>query len=417
MDCEIITIGNELVSGRALDLNSWYAAGRLIASGLGVTRITSVGDDPEMVSNALKRAVRDSGFVIITGGLGSTDDDMTSEIAAKALERPLERNNYLFEKIKGHFERRGSQMNSSLSKMAFMPEGSRILNPKGDACGYSLEKGAVRLYFLPGVPDQMRYLLDKFVLPEIVGCCDTLPVMRQRILKLYGLEEPGISEALKELKGKTGILLGFYPDFPENHITLSLRGENESSVTGELDRAEREIRRLIGEYIFSSGPESMAEVVGKMLLKGSYTISVAESCTGGLLGHRLTEVPGSSGYFMGGIVAYSNRAKIDLLKVNPETLDRYGAVSGNTAEEMAKGVRKYFRTDLGISVTGIAGPGGGTMSKPVGTVYLGIDGEKDTFTGMYRFRGSREKVKLNASAMALDWIRRYIDGYPFLPGI
>lgn len=415
---EIITIGNELSSGRTLDLNSWYAAGRLTASGLRVTRITSVGDDHKMVSDALKRAVEASRFVIVTGGLGSTDDDITNEIVAQALNRPLCLDQQMLEQIKDHAKVRKIKVTSSLEKMAWMPEGSRMLNPEGTACGFSLIEKEVHLYFLPGVPDQMRYLMDKIVLPEILSRYKTLPIMRQRILKLYGLNEPGIAEIFKKIQGKTGnIVFGFYPRFPENHITISLRGQDEPTVTKELDRVEMEVRRLVGSYIFAAGDQNMEEVVGHLLLEKNLSISVAESCTGGLIGHRLTSVPGSSSYFHGGVVVYSNQSKVDLLRVDPRTLETHGAVSERTVEEMARGVKDRIKTDLGLAVTGIAGPDGGTRQKPVGTVHVGLAARGKTFSREYRFWGNRGQVKLNSSMMALDWVRRYLNGNPFLPGI
>ncbi|MFH1292606.1 MAG: competence/damage-inducible protein A [Pseudomonadota bacterium] len=415
---EIITIGNELSSGRTLDLNSWYAAGRLTASGLRVTRITSVGDDHKMVSDALKRAVEASRFVIVTGGLGSTDDDITNEIVAQALNRPLCLDQQMLKQIKDHARARKIKITSSLEKMAWMPEGSRMLNPEGTACGFSLIEKEVHLYFLPGVPDQMRYLMDKIVLPEILSRYKTLPIMRQRILKLYGLNEPGIAEIFKKIQGKTGnIVFGFYPRFPENHITISLRGQDEPTVTKELDRVEMEVRRLVGSYIFAAGDQNMEEVVGHLLLEKNLSISVAESCTGGLIGHRLTSVPGSSSYFHGGVVVYSNQSKVDLLRVDPRTLETHGAVSERTVEEMARGVKDRIKTDLGLAVTGIAGPDGGTRQKPVGTVQVGLAARGKTFSREYRFWGNRGQVKLNSSMMALDWVRRYLNGNPFLPGI
>ena len=415
---EIITIGNELSSGRTLDLNSWYAAGRLTASGLRVTRITSVGDDHKMVSDALKRAVEASRFVIVTGGLGSTDDDITNEIVAQSLNRPLCLDQQMLGQIKDYARANKIKITSSLEKMAWMPEGSRMLNPEGTACGFSLIEKEVRLYFLPGVPDQMRYLMDKIVLPEILSRYKTLPIMRQRILKLYGLNEPGIAEIFKKIQGKTGnIVFGFYPRFPENHITISLRGQDEPTVTKELDRVEMEVRRLVGPYIFAAGDQNMEEVVGHLLLEKNLSISVAESCTGGLIGHRLTSVPGSSSYFHGGVVVYSNQSKADLLRVDPRTLETHGAVSERTVEEMARGVKDRIKTDLGLAVTGIAGPGGGTRQKPVGTVHVGLAAREKTFSREYRFWGNRGQVKLNSSMMALDWVRRYLNGNPFLPGI
>ena len=415
---EIITIGNELSSGRTLDLNSWYAAGRLTASGLRVTRITSVGDDHKMVSDALKRAVEASRFVIVTGGLGSTDDDITNEIVAQALDRPLCLDQQMLEQIKDYARANKIKITSSLEKMAWMPEGSKMLNPEGTACGFSLIEKEVHLYFLPGVPDQMRYLMDKIVLPEILSRYKTLPIMRQRILKLYGLNEPGIAEIFKKIQGKTGnIVFGFYPRFPENHITISLRGQDEPTVTKELDRVEMEVRRLVGPYIFAAGDQNMEEVVGHLLVEKNLSISVAESCTGGLIGHRLTSVPGSSSYFHGGVVVYSNQSKADLLRVDPRTLETHGAVSERTVEEMARGVKDLIKTDLGLAVTGIAGPDGGTRQKPVGTVHVGLAARGKTFSREYRFWGNRGQVKLNSSMMALDWVRRYLNGNPFLPGI
>jgi nicotinamide-nucleotide amidase len=337
---------------------------------------------------------------------------------AEALNRPLCLDQQMFEQIKGHAELRKVEITSSLEKMAWMPEGSKMLNPRGTACGFSITEKDVQLYFLPGVPDQMRYLMDKFVLPEILSLYKTLPVMRQRILKLYGLNEPGIAETFKELQGKTGnIVFGFYPHFPENHITISLRGQDEPTVTKELDRVEREIKRLLGPYIFATGNQCMEEVVGHLLLKKKLTISVAESCTGGLIGHRLTSVPGSSEYFLGGVIVYSNQSKTDLLRVDPKTLKTYGAVSGRTVEEMACGARQQVKTNLGLAVTGIAGPDGGTRQKPVGTVYVGLAAGDKYFSKEYRFWGNREQVKLNSSMMALDWVRRYLNGDPFLPGV
>jgi nicotinamide-nucleotide amidase len=418
MHGEIITIGNELISGRTLDLNGWYAAGRLTASGLKITGIATVGDNPAEVTKALKMAVEKSGFVIVTGGLGSTEDDMTNEIVADALNRPLCLDKQMFEQIKSYVAARGIEMSSSLEKMAWMPEGSKILNPQGNVCGFSLVEDKVRLYFLPGVPDQMRYLMDRYVLPEILKHVKTLPVLRQRILKLYGLNEPGMAEILKDLPRKNeNILLGFYPQFPENHITISLRGRDEQTIMRELDKAEREVMSLLGPYIFANGVESMEEVVGEKLRNKGLTISVAESCTGGLIGNLLTNTPGSSDYFMGGLMVYSNQSKTDLLNVSKEVIEKNGAVSDITVREMTEGVKKKMGTDIGLAVTGIAGPGGGSREKPVGTVYIGLSTNRETFTGKYRFWGTRKQIKKNIAMMALDWVRRYLNGDSFLPGL
>lgn len=415
---EIITIGTELISGRILDLNSWYAAGKLTAAGLKVTRITTVADDPDMVTRALKEAVRDSRFVITTGGLGSTEDDLTSEIVARALDRPLCLDREMFERIKRFVEVRGMEMSPSLEKMAWVPEGSRMINPDGNACGYSLKEKDDQLYFLPGVPDQMRYLMDKFVIPDLLATYKTLPVLRHKILKFYGLSEDRISEMLKELpKTLEHIILGFYPNFPENHVTVSLRGQDEPTVMDAINRAVMEIRALVGPFLFATDDKSMEKVVGNLLREREMTIALAESCTGGLIGNLLTNVAGSSHYFQGGMITYSNQSKSDLLDVLPDTLTRYGAVSNETVREMARGVRKRLGTDLGLAVSGIAGPDGGTRQKPVGTVHIGLASAQETHAARYRFWGTRWQIKRNAAAMALDWVRRHLNGYSLLPGI
>lgn len=418
MYCEIIAIGNELISGRTHDVNSWYAAGKLTFAGLEVRRITSVGDDKEMVSMALKQALKKSRFIIITGGLGTTDDDITSEIVSKALNRPLFLNKERLKQIRSRAEQMGIEVTPAVEKMAWMPEGSILLSQDSLACGFFMIEGKTHLYFLPGVPDQMRQLMDNFVLPHILGLEKTLPVMRHRTLKLYGINEPEIAERLKGLRGKTGdIVLGFYPRFPENQITLSLRNNDGDTAERELNRVEVEIRRLVGHYIFADENEDMEDIVGRALRERGLTIAGAESCTGGMIGHRLTNVAGSSEYFQGSIVAYSNESKTAFLNVRKETIDIYGAVSDKTVREMAGGIRERMNADLGLAVTGIAGPGGGSKEKPVGTVYVGLATGDKVFSGRYHFSGDREQIKLNTSNAALDWVRRYLNGYPFLPGI
>ncbi len=415
---EIITIGNELVSGRTPDLNAWYAAGRLAACGLGVTRITTVGDDPGRAAAAIKEAVGSSRFVIVTGGLGSTEDDLTNEIVAQALERPLRRDEEMFELIRRYVFRRGLEMTPSMEKMAWVPEGSRMINPRGTVCGFSLVENDVKLYFLPGVPDQMRFLMDRFVLPEILLDCETLPVMRQRTLKLYGVSEPDLAERLKGLPaGGPNVELGFYPHFPENHVSISARGRDEAGALAELDRLESEIRRVLGAHVFATGDEGMGHAVGNALRGKGLTLSTAESCTGGRIGDMITDSPGSSEYFVGGVVAYDNKAKSKFLGVPREILEAHGAVSEETAGAMAQGARSVFGSALALAVTGIAGPGGGSGEKPVGTVCLGLAAGSETIARRYRFWGGREQIKSNTAMMALDWVRRYVLGYPLLPGL
>ena len=419
MQGEIITIGNELISGRAVDTNARYVAERLAGHGLVVNRIITVGDDPAWVSRAIKDVLADGlDFIVVTGGLGSTEDDMTNQIVADTLNRPLRLHVEKFRQIQQHVEAMGVRMTPSLEKMAWMPRDSELLSPTEEMCGFSLVEGKATLYFLPGVPAQMRHLMETYVLPHLLSRQAPRPVTRYRVLKVYGLSEPEISEILKRVKRKDPRLsVGYYPHFPENHLSLGMQGLEEQAVDREMERVESEIRALLGEHIFGSDADTMSGVVGRLLQERGLSLATAESCTGGLIGNLVTNNPGSSAYYIGGVVSYANQAKIDLLGVDPDLLKSYGAVSGPVARSMADGVSAALRSDIGLAVTGVAGPEGGSREKPVGTVHIGLATPSGTFAGKYFFRGKRRQIKSNAAIMALDWARRYLCGYPFLPGL
>ncbi len=415
---EIIVIGNELVSGKTRDLNGWYASGCLLSCGLEVNEITTVGDNYNTLSAALRRAVKRSHFIIVTGGLGPTEDDLTTQIAAKALGRPLCFDETLLDHIREGTNRLGLTWSPSLEKLAWLPRGAKILDPHGHTCGYSLSKKDSQVYFLPGVPEQMRELMDRVVVPDILRRYTPVTVPRHRVLKVYGLSKSQIVDVFKGLKDdRKKVMFGFYPFPPEHRITITVRGEDEVEIERQLTRAEDKVRNLLGSYVFASGDKTMEAVVAELLREKDMTLSVAESCTGGLIGHRLTSISGSSLYFERGLIVYSNRSKVEMLGVRQQTIDSYGAVSDQTVREMAAGVKKTAKTDMGLAVTGIAGPLGGTEDKPVGTVFIGLSVRGKVFSGHYRFSGDRDKVKLNAAEMALDWVRRYLNGYPFIPGI
>jgi nicotinamide-nucleotide amidase len=264
----------------------------------------------------------------------------------------------------------------------------------------------------------MRELMNRCVIPDILRRYKPAAVPRHRILKVYGLSESRISDVFKGLSDELKkVMFGFYPSFPENHITITVRGKDDTEIERELNRAEKKIRHLLGPYIFTSGDTTMESVVGELLKERNKTISIAESCTGGLIGHRLTSVSGSSLYFERGLIVYSNVSKVEMLGVTQHTIDTHGAVSDQVVREMAEGVKRIAKTDMGLAVTGIAGPLGGLEDKPVGTVFIGLSVDGKIFSGHYRFSGDRDKVKYTTSEMALDWIRRYFNGYPFIPGI
>ncbi|MBW1672410.1 MAG: nicotinamide-nucleotide amidohydrolase family protein [Deltaproteobacteria bacterium] len=399
MQTEIVIIGNELISGKTRDLNGWYASGCLLSHGLEASEIRTVGDNYDTLSSVLKSAVKRSHFVLVTGGLGPTEDDLTTEIASKALDMPLFLDQAVLDHIKNTTKKLALHWSPSLEKLAWLPKGAKMLDPQGEMCGFSILKGDCLLYFLPGVPEQMR-------------------VPRHRILKVYGLSESRISDVFKGLSDELKkVMFGFYPSFPENHITITVRGKDDTEIERELNRAEKKIRHLLGPYMFASGDTIMESVVGELLKERKKTISVAESCTGGLIGHRLTSIAGSSLYFERGLIVYSNVSKVEMLGVMQHTIDSHGAVSDQVVREMAEGVKKIAKTDMGLAVTGIAGPLGGSEDKPVGTVFIGLSVDGEIFSAQYRFSGDRDKVKYNTSEMALDWIRRYLNGYPFIPGI
>jgi len=415
---EIIIIGNELISGRTRDLNGWYASGCLLSCGLEVSGITTVGDNYDTLSSVLRAAAKRSRFIVVTGGLGPTEDDLTAKIVSRALDRPLFLNQALLDHLKDKTRKLGMRWSPSLENMAWLPRGAKMLDPKGEMCGFSLSEGDSLLYFLPGIPEQMREMMDRFVIPDILRRYAPAALPRHRMLKVYGLSESYIADVFKGLRDElAGAVFGFYPSFPENHITITVQGKGDDEIERELNRTEEKIRVLLGPYVFASGDKTMEAVVGELLTGRKMTISVAESCTGGLIGHRLTSVPGSSLYFERGIIVYSNKSKVEILDVKEQTIDSYGAVSDQAAREMAEGIKKTAKTDMGLAVTGIAGPSGGTEDKPVGTVFIGLSVDAKIFSGRYRFSGERDKVKLATSEMALDWVRRYLNGYPFIPGI
>ena len=415
---EIIIIGNELISGKTRDLNGWYASGCLLSYGLEVSEIRTVGDNYDTLSSVLRAAVKRSNFIIVTGGLGPTEDDLTTEIVSKALDRPLLLDQTVLEHIKDYTKKFSLPWSPSLEKLAWLPRGAKILDPKREMCGFSLSEGDSLLYFLPGVPEQMRKLMNRAVIPDILQRYRPTTVPHHRILKVYGMSEPYIADVFKGLSDELKkVMFGFYPYFPENHITITVQGKNDAEIERKLDRAEEKIRNLLGPYIFASDGKTMEAIVGELLKDRKMMISLAESCTGGLIGHRLTSISGSSLYFERGIIVYSNKSKIEMLNVKQQTIDSYGAVSDQTVREMAEGIRKIAKTDIGLAVTGIAGPLGGTEDRPVGTVFIGLSVDGEIFSGQYHFSGDRDKVKLNTSEMALDWVRRYINGYPFIPGI
>jgi nicotinamide-nucleotide amidase len=404
---EIITTGTELLTGRVAEQNGRYAARRLHQAAIPVQCLTVLGDGAPLFGETLRRAVQRSRFVIITGGLGPTDDDLTVDQAAQALGLRLVLHEGLLARIRRCLKERGLPWQEHFARLALIPEGALILDPGGQACGFSLRYEGTWLFFLPGVPREMQALFDAYVLPALVSLGGRRRLTVSRVLRFFGLTEGELQGVVTGLPDVfAGVTVGYYPNFPETHLALTLQGENRADLEATLNRAVERLAREVGDRLLGPEDVPLEELVGLRLREQNHTLAVAESCSGGLICHRLTNISGASDYFLGGVVTYSNQAKIDLLGVSPEILREKGAVSAETAYAMAQGVQRLFKAHYTLAATGIAGPSGGTPAKPVGTVFLGLGTPTHTYTRECHFNGDRSMIKTLTAETALDWLRR-----------
>jgi nicotinamide-nucleotide amidase len=414
IDAAIISTGDELTTGRTTDTNAGFIADRLLELGVDVVAILTVGDHRERLSWAWRQALARAQVVIATGGLGPTADDLTTETVAALLGRKVVHDPEVAERIRELFRLFNRPMPENNLKQADFPEGAVILpNGLGTAPGYRVEVGPPEdrrhLVVLPGVPREMKPMLTETVLPwlaRLIGAAN----VGHRTFQTFGISESGLDELIAGIPGEGR--WSFRANFPEVSVRVVVRGED---VDARLDAFGREVHARLGQYIYGEGDTSMERVTGELLARGPTTVAFAESCTGGLVSHRLTNVPGSSKYFRGGINAYANEVKEKLLGVPADLLAAHGAVSEEVAGAMAEGARRAVGTELGVGVTGIAGPDGGTAEKPVGTVCFGLAAAgHPTVTRRYQLWGNREWVKLLSSQIALDWVRRHLLGLPLL---
>jgi len=407
---EIIAIGDELTSGKILNLTSNFAAHHLFAMGHEIVEMSTIGDSPELIGAALKKALGRADFVITTGGLGPTSDDLTNEAVSSALNRPAIFHPEILEKITQYLAKNNNPLRPdvTLEKLAWLPAGAEVLKPEGTMAGYLLIHENKPIFLLPGVPHEMRELLVDCVLPKLLE----LQVgeerhVRQRMYRVFGLSETEINQKLKDLENDNSLIrLGYYPVFPEVHVSLTALGTDSAETQALFDIFALKIEHCLGDAVYGYDDETLAQKVGSLLLEQSCSIAVAESCTGGLISHLITTVSGSSAYFPGGVTAYGNQFKIDVLGVASETLAERGAVCAETAMQMARGVRKLSGAEVGLSVTGIAGPTGGTIEKPVGTVYVGLDFKGSCTSHLFSLPGERHDVQTRVAFTALDLVRR-----------
>lgn len=412
MKAEIVSTGTELLLGETLNTSAHYLTGKLSSLGIEVDYHTTVGDNPGRLEQVLHQAVKRSDLIVTTGGLGPTLDDLTKELVAKVLDLEMEIDVTSLEEIKGFFGRRKAPMPSSNEKQAYFPKGSKILpNPIGTAPGAIIRKDQKTVVILPGPPFEMQPMFENYVGPELEGIIGTtVERMNERVLKVFGIGESAIEKVLADLLNQADVTIALLAKRAEMHIRLVARCPQTAAegVVERLDQLEGEIRRRLGNKIFGRDQETMIGIIGQMLSDRNLTISSAESCTGGLIGAALTQEPGSSKFYLGGVVSYANSLKQDLLGVREETLKALGAVSEEVAKEMAEGIRSKTGSDLAVSTTGIAGPDGGSNEKPVGLVYIGFATPEGVHAEKFQFYGERDSVRQLTVQAALNGIRLYL---------
>lgn len=413
MKIGILTIGNELMNGRTADTNSSFIAREVNQQGWQVEAMMSVGDQFDTIKSRLDYLLTLTDVVICTGGLGPTADDITTAAIAQAFGLPLYTDENLLQGIKDRFAKFNLKWVGSNAKQAMFPQGAEIIaNPIGTAAGFALQRGGKIIFVIPGVPAETKRMLPEGVIPVLRRYFpQNEQYSAKQTIKTFGLSEAAVDDALKDIDfNSLGVSIGFYPVFPENHLVLISRCKTLKEAQDKIKTARDEITTRLKKYIFHYGEETLEEIVAALLVQKKMTISVAESCTGGLITNRLTDVPGSSDYLERGLITYSNKAKTEMLGVPAEIIAKHGAVSEETARLMAEGVRKIAGTDLGLSATGIAGPTGGSKEKPVGTVYLALADSKQTICRHYAFRWDRRRNKHIFSEAALIMIKDYLQG-------
>ena len=407
---EIIAIGDELTSGRILNTTSGYAARKLFEAGYSVHAMSTIGDKPQLIEEALLRAIKKVDFIIVTGGLGSTDDDLTNEAVSQALNRPTMPNLEILALIRTHLDARGETPGSTLEKLAWLPKGAEAFDPQSRVAGYQLVHEDTPIFFLPGVPSEMQELMTKTVLPRLAAWAAG-PRLKtcQRVYKIFGLGEPEVNDVIKSLALPKEIIIGYYPVFPDVHLSVLIRERDKKKSVGVFDNACQQIKRALGSVIYGTEKDDLESIVGELLLKNQMTLALAESCTGGLVSARITKIPGSSRYFEGGAVTYSNRLKSRFLDIAPSLIKTRGAVSRDVARAMAAGIRKATGCDIGAAITGIAGPDGGSDEKPVGTVYIALNINGESQVKRFSFSGSRKRIQALSAHNCLNMLRLFLN--------
>jgi nicotinamide-nucleotide amidase len=407
MTAALLSIGTELTRGELVNTNAAWLGEELTKLGFEVVEHVTVDDDLNRIVTVTNTLAKEHRVVIVTGGLGPTSDDLTSAAAAKAGGVKLRRDERVIEGIRQKFKAFGRVMPESNAKQGDFPEGAEILsNPTGTAPGFAMVLGQARFFFVPGVPREMEQIFHESIVPAIAALAE--PRTHQVHLRTFGMTESGVAEALAGLeKAHDGLTLGYRAHFPEIEVKVHVRADSVAEAERRSDSIADEVRVLLGDAVFGGRADSFAEVVGKALRDKGKTLAVAESCTGGQVGEMLTRVPGASDYLLLDAVVYANSAKQTVLGVTPEMLRAHGAVSSETAAAMAEGALRVAGADIAVSITGVAGPGGGTDDKPVGTIWFGLAREGEpTVTKHRKLPWGRDRVQTLSAYLALDLVRR-----------
>jgi len=407
---EILATGDEIRSGALVDSNSAYIARKLEAAGVAVVRHSCVGDDLEQLAAVIQEIGARSDLAVVTGGLGPTGDDLSAASAAAAAGRPLEKNETAWASIDAFFAARNREVSEANRKPAYLPVGSQCLpNPVGTAPGFSLDVGRCRFFFVPGVPFEMRRMVSDYLLPYLERVqSGGRHYRRVKTLSLFGLPESVVSERLAGMEDElAGIKLGLRAKFPEIQVKLYADGSDPERLNRLLARGRRWARDKLGDTVFSEDNRSLQQVVGDLLRADGATLALAESCTGGLIANWITDVPGSSEYFLFSGVTYANQAKSQFVGVDPAAIEACGAVDETVVRQMAAGVRDAAQATYGLATSGIAGPGGGSPEKPVGTVCIGLATPRRVQGRTHHFSyGNRGMNKQIFAMKALDTLRR-----------
>ncbi len=407
----IVSIGNELLSGQTVSTNASYLSERLLSIGIPVVSSYTIGDDTDAIVRAFNLASTDADVVLATGGLGPTDDDLTRSALAEFLDVELQLQDELLQKIQNFFTNRNLQMSAKNKIQAYIPAGAKALaNPLGTAPGIMAEVNGKLLIALPGVPSEMERMFEESVLPELQRLAGGQAVVVRK-LRCFGTGESNIAELLGPLMQRgSNPLINCTAKHGVITLTINAIAEDKDTARQMAEKDVKSLRDKLGELVYGTEEQTLAEVVGKKLSQQKKTIAVAESCTGGCLAKLLTDIPGASGYFTYGWVTYSNSAKTSELGVGADLIEKYGVVSEQVACAMAQGARKKARTGFAIGITGIAGPSGATEQKPVGLVYISVDSDNECETKRCLFSYDRAFIRLRAAQTALNMLRLKLDG-------